>query len=115
MTDHWPAKSFRWGEANSKLQPSSFLDSHGSQQLNHSGTVGRVESVAFPRTGEMGEKWPCDSLPQDSGQKLPGSPSCPYLPLFQEESQSLLPSPVRLLTGLAYVTYMEMCKTTSMS
>lgn len=115
MTDHWPAKSFRWGEANSKLQPSSFLDSHGSQQLNHSGTVGRVESVAFPRTREMGEKWPCDSLPQDSGQKLPGSPSCPYLPLFQEESQSLLTSPVRLLTGLAYVTYMEMCKTTSMS
>lgn len=72
MTDHQRAKLFCWGEANSKLQPSSFLDSQG-RKLAAVPQWGSGESVALPRTREMGEKRPCGSLPQDRGQKPPCS------------------------------------------
>lgn len=67
------------------------LYSPRSQQLHPSREAEKLERVALPKTGERNEKRPCGSLPQDRDEKLPRSTPCPYLPLFWEESQSILP------------------------
>lgn len=99
-------------EANSKLQPRSFIVLHRSLQLYPKGGS-RSKSCARLELG----RWMRNSLVAVSHDV--GIRNCPleaahqaYFPLQYEKLQDIPPKLVMLQSSLTYVTYVERCRVT---